>query len=176
LDLASELPLGVCLDTAHAFEAGYEIHTEAGLAQTIADLDRTVGLERVAVLHVNDSKTPLGSRVDRHEQVGQGQIGVDAFRRILTHPRLLAGGPAGLAGRVFILENPIVVSGDDRRNVRKVWEFAGFSVKQSPRAESGFSTLRSPKRDAGKRRKNAPAAKNRTMTRKTTTTTKRSRA
>src|SRR5579862_5495628 len=107
LDQSPEVPLGVCLDTAHAFESGYEIHTAAGLEKTIADLDRTVGLGRVAVVHVNDSKTPLGSRVDRHEHIGRGQIGLDAFRRILTDPRLAAGGSSGLAGRAFILETPI---------------------------------------------------------------------
>ena len=148
LDQASELPLGVCLDTAHAFESGYEIHTDAGLAQTIADLDRIVGLGRVAVVHVNDSKTPLGSRVDRHEHIGRGKIGLDAFRRILTHPRLAAGGPAGLAGRAFILETPIDEPGDDRRNVRTVWELAGLSLQQAPQAENGFSMLRESARKA----------------------------
>jgi deoxyribonuclease IV len=149
LDDAPELPLGVCLDTAHAFEFGYEIHTEAGLAQTISDLDRAVGLARVAVVHVNDSKTPLGSRVDRHEHIGRGKIGLDAFRRILTHPRLAADGPAGLAGRAFILETPIDEPGDDRRNVRTLWELAGVSVEQAPQAENGFSMLRAAARAAG---------------------------
>ena len=142
LDQAPDLPLGVCLDTAHAFESGYEIHTAVGLAQTIADLDRSVGLERVAVVHVNDSKTPLGSRVDRHEHIGRGKIGLEAFRRILTHPQLAAGGPSGFAGRAFILETPIDAPGDDRRNVRTVRELAGLSVKQAPHAEDGFTMLR----------------------------------
>jgi deoxyribonuclease-4 len=151
LDQAPDLPLGVCLDTAHAFESGYEIHTAAGLEQTIADLDRFVGLARVEVVHVNDSKTPLGSRVDRHEHIGRGKIGLEAFRRILTHPRLAAGGPAGLAGRAFILETPIDEPGDDRRNVRAVWELAGLSVKQAPRAENGFSMRRAALRAASAR-------------------------
>src|SRR6185437_6923401 len=107
LDAAPEVPLGVCLDTAHAFEAGYEIHTEAGLSQAIAELDRTVGLDRLGVIHVNDSKTPFGSRVDRHAHIGQGKIGMDAFRRILTHPRLIAAGADGRPGRAFILETTI---------------------------------------------------------------------
>jgi deoxyribonuclease-4 len=142
LDAAADVPLGVCLDTAHAFAAGYEIRTEAGLAQTIADLDRTVGLQRVAVLHINDSKTPFASRVDRHEHVGLGKIGREAFRRILTHPQLSAGGSAGLRGRAFILETPIDAPGDDRRNVRTLWELLGVRAKQAPRAENGFSMLR----------------------------------
>jgi deoxyribonuclease-4 len=149
LDQSTELPLGVCLDTAHAFESGYEIHTAAGLAQTIADLDRSVGLGRVAVVHVNDSKTPLGSRVDRHEHIGRGKIGLEAFRRILTHPCLAARGSSGLAGCAFILETPIDQPGDDRRNVRTVWELAGLSVKQAPHAENGFSMLRAARTAAG---------------------------
>jgi len=146
MDQAEELPLGVCLDTAHAFAAGYPIHTATGLDQTIRELDRAVGLQRVAVLHVNDSKTPFGSRVDRHEHIGRGKIGLDAFRRILTHPQFSANTSDGLAGRAFILETPIDAPGDDRRNVRTVWKLAGFSVKQAPRAENGFSMRREPKK------------------------------
>jgi deoxyribonuclease IV len=144
LDLASDLPMGVCLDTAHTFEAGYDIRTEDGLDATIAEADRLIGLDRIHVLHVNDSKTPLGSRVDRHEHVGRGKIGLEAFRRILNHPRL-GPGPLGLAGRAFILETPIDRPGDDRRNVRTLWELVGISVKQAPRAENGFSMRRKAK-------------------------------
>jgi deoxyribonuclease IV len=144
MDAAPELPLGICLDTAHAFHAGYEIHTEAGLAQTIAALDRTVGLGRVAVLHVNDSKTPLASRVDRHDHIGRGHFGkeksgLEAFRRILNHPSLSASAPAGRPGRAFLLETPIDAPGDDRRNVRRLWDLVGILVKQAPHAQNGFS-------------------------------------
>ena len=139
MDAAPELPLGICLDTAHAFHAGYEIHTEAGLAQTIAALDRTVGLGRVAVLHVNDSKTPCASRVDRHEHIGRGKIGLEAFRRILNHPSLSAS--AGRPGRAFLLETPIDAPGDDRRNVRRLWDLVGIAAKQAPRAQDGFTML-----------------------------------
>ena len=80
---------------------GYDITTEEGLETTIAAVDRTVGLDRVYVLHVNDSKTPLGSRVDRHENIGRGKIGLAAFGRILNHARL-GPGTAGIAGaRVY---------------------------------------------------------------------------
>ncbi len=89
------------------------------------------GLRRVYVLHVNDSKTPLGSRVDRHEHIGRGKIGLEAFGRILNHARL-GPGAAGLAGRAFILETPIDRPGDDRRNVRALWELVGIGVKQAP--------------------------------------------
>jgi len=64
------LPIGICLDTAHLFAAGWDIRTPGGLDQTLAEIDRTVGLRRVAVIHVNDSKTALGSRVDRHDHIG----------------------------------------------------------------------------------------------------------
>jgi deoxyribonuclease IV len=149
MDAAPELPLGICLDTAHAFHAGYEIHTEAGLAQMIAALARTVGLARVAVLHVNDSKTPLGSRVDRHEHIGRGKIGLEAFRRILNHPSLSPNGAVGgRPGRAFLLETPIDTPGDDRRNVRRLWDLVGIPVKQAPRAQNGFSMLSRARRSA----------------------------
>jgi deoxyribonuclease-4 len=169
MDAAPELPLGICLDTAHAFHAGYAIHTEAGLAQTIAALDRTVGLGRVAVLHVNDSKTPFASRVDRHDHIGRGHIGkgksgLEAFRRILNHPSLSASagrtgsggnklqqvatesgksnwGSGSRPGRAFLLETPIDAPGDDRRNVRRLWDLVGIAVKQAPRAQNGFSMM-----------------------------------
>lgn len=144
LDETSDLPMGVCLDTAHTFEAGYEITTEEGLERTIEAVERTVGLDRVYVLHVNDSKTPLGSRVDRHEHIGRGKIGLAAFRRILNHPRL-GPGLQGLAGRAFILETPIDRPGDDRRNVRSLWELVGVDAKQAPGAVDGFSMARKKK-------------------------------
>jgi deoxyribonuclease IV len=141
MDGAPELPLGICLDTAHAFHAGYGIHTEAGLAQMITALDRTVGLARVAVLHVNDSKTPFASRVDRHEHIGRGKIGLEAFRRILNHPSLSASASAGRPGRAFLLETPIDAPGDDRRNVRRLWDLVGIPVRQAPRAQNGFTMM-----------------------------------
>ena len=145
LDQTGDLPMGVCLDTAHTLEAGYDITTEEGLEATIAVVDRTVGLDRVYVLHVNDSKTPLGSRVDRHEHIGRGKIGLAAFGRILNHARL-GPGLQGLPGRAFILETPIDRPGDDRRNVRALWDLVGVSVQQAPKAENGFSMLKSGKK------------------------------
>lgn len=149
LDQARELPLGVCLDTAHAFEAGYDLRSVRGLERMLAELDSAVGLARVPVVHANDSKTPLGSRVDRHQHIGRGKIGRAAFSRILNHPRMMAGGPSGLPGRAFILETPIDAPGDDRRNVRALWELAGVAVKQAPRAGNGFSMMRSRRRPKG---------------------------
>lgn len=80
--------LGLCLDTAHLFEAGHDIRTEAGWESVMEAVDRLVGLEQVLAVHLNDSKTPLGSRVDRHEHIGQGHLGREAFRRIVNDPRL----------------------------------------------------------------------------------------
>jgi deoxyribonuclease-4 len=134
------VPAAACLDTAHLFAAGYDIKSETGLTSTIDLIDSTIGLDRVPVFHANDSKIPLGGRVDRHENIGQGKIGADAFRRILTHPRLGAALHEGLTGRAFVLETPIDQPGDDRRNVAKLWELAGLS-DQAPPAEKGFSML-----------------------------------
>jgi len=85
---ASSRRLAVCLDTCHVFAAGYELRTPDGYAETMAELDRHVGLRRVRCIHVNDAKTALGSRVDRHEHVGRGRLGLRAFRLLLSDPRL----------------------------------------------------------------------------------------
>jgi deoxyribonuclease IV len=132
------LQIGACLDTAHLLAAGYDIRSEAGLEQTLDAIDRTIGLENVPVLHMNDSKIPLGGRVDRHAHIGQGKIGREAFARILRHPRLGTVPPEGLPGRAFLLETPIDDPGDDRRNVAKLWELAGV---EGPEASKGFSML-----------------------------------
>jgi deoxyribonuclease-4 len=134
------LPVGACLDTAHLFAAGYDIKSEAGLASTIGQIDGAIGLENVPVFHVNDSKIPLGGRVDRHEHIGKGKIGAEAFARILRHPRFGTAGPEGLAGRAFVAETPIDDPGDDRRNVAALWELAGLK-ERAPVAEKGFSML-----------------------------------
>jgi deoxyribonuclease IV len=135
-----DLPVGACLDTAHLFAAGYDIRSETGLASTIGQIDSSIGLENVPVFHVNDSKTPLGGRVDRHEHIGKGKIGAEAFARILRHPRFGTTAQEGLAGRTFIAETPIDDPGDDRRNVAALWELAGLQ-EQAPEAEKGFSML-----------------------------------
>jgi deoxyribonuclease IV len=80
--------LGVCLDSCHLFAAGYELRTTAGYRSTMEELDRQIGLQHVHAVHLNDSKKPLGSRVDRHEHIGQGALGLDAFRNVLNDARL----------------------------------------------------------------------------------------
>jgi deoxyribonuclease-4 len=80
--------LRVCLDTAHIFAAGYDIGSEPGVKKTFREFDRVIGLERLVAIHLNDSKTARGSRVDRHEHIGKGKIGLNAFRFIMRDPRL----------------------------------------------------------------------------------------
>jgi deoxyribonuclease IV len=79
--------LCVCLDTAHVFAAGYQISTDAGVRKTFREFDRLIGLDRLAAIHLNDSKTVCGSRVDRHQHIGKGEIGLDAFRFIMRDRR-----------------------------------------------------------------------------------------
>ena len=104
--------VGICLDTAHLFAAGYPIHTAQGLNQTLALFDRTVGLRQLYLVHLNDSKVPFESRVDRHWHIGQGHIGLEAFRRIVNHPQL--------TDMPFILETPKTTERDDRHNLTTV--------------------------------------------------------
>ena len=105
----TRLPMGYCLGTCHLLAAGFDISTPAGLRATVGSAERLLGLANVRVFHVNDSKTPLGSHIDRHANIGEGHIPLDAFRRILQHPKL--------RGKPFILETPIDQPGDDRRNL-----------------------------------------------------------
>ncbi len=101
-DLAAgetHLPLGYCFDTCHLLAAGFDISTAEGLQQTLASAEKILGLADVKVIHANDSKGALGSHLDRHENIGKGQLGEAAFHRILTHP-LLRDKP-------FILETPM---------------------------------------------------------------------
>ena len=90
--------IGVCLDTCHVFAAGYELRSRSGFQKTIRQFKETVGLERLKVLHVNDSRTDMGSRVDRHDHIGKGKIGKEAFGYLVNDARL---------NRLpFILETP----------------------------------------------------------------------
>jgi deoxyribonuclease-4 len=82
--------LGVCLDTCHVFAAGYLLSPQADYEKTMKDFDRLIGLSRLKAFHINDSKKPLGSRVDRHEHIGQGQLGLEPFRLLVNDPRFQA--------------------------------------------------------------------------------------
>lgn len=100
--------LGVCLDTCHAFAAGYDLRTEAGYDRLMNDVDGIIGFDNLRALHLNDSKFPVGSRRDRHANIGEGEIGVELFERVLSDDRL-ADLPA-------ILETP---EGDDGDGYRR---------------------------------------------------------
>ena len=121
--VAARERVGICLDTAHLFAAGYAIHTPEGLERTVDEFDRAVGLERLKLIHLNDSKVPFDSRVDRHWHIGQGHIGAEAFRRIVTHPRL--------KDVPFILETPKSSEAEDRRNLATVRTLAGVAARHS---------------------------------------------
>jgi deoxyribonuclease-4 len=100
--------LGFCLDTCHLLAAGYDFRTPEGYAQMMEAWDELVGIERIRVIHLNDSKKDLGSRVDRHEHIGQGYIGTKGFEWLLNDPRL--------ADLPMVLETPK----DDDADVRNL--------------------------------------------------------
>lgn len=101
--------VGICFDTCHAYVAGYEISTKEKLEKTIDEIDKFIGLDKIKLLHTNDSKKPLGSKIDRHEHIGKGYIGLEGFRLILNHP-VFKKLPA-------ILETPRENSSADRKNL-----------------------------------------------------------
>jgi deoxyribonuclease-4 len=107
--LKASAPVGVCLDTCHAHVAGYDLVTPEGYEQTIAQAEATVGFEAVRVWHMNDAKAARGSKLDRHEQIGKGTMGLEPFRRLLNDPRF--------AHAAFIAETPVDAPGDEERNV-----------------------------------------------------------
>jgi deoxyribonuclease IV len=114
LMMLADQPVGVCLDTAHTLAAGYDIATAKGLKATIRLIDRSFGFEPVRLIHCNDSKAPLGSRVDRHQHIGEGHIGAEAFAR-LTHTLKFRRIP-------FILETPVDGERDDLWNINRLRE------------------------------------------------------
>jgi len=104
--------IGVCLDTAHAWAAGYDLSTSAGVGRTLTTFQRCIGLDRLHVIHLNDAKAPLGSGVDRHDHIGQGLIGLDGLRHLINH-RQLKDIP-------FIMETPKQDETDDWKNLQTV--------------------------------------------------------
>ncbi|MDI6810410.1 MAG: deoxyribonuclease IV [archaeon] len=108
--------IGICFDTCHAFVAGYELRTEESLDATLHHFDEIIGLEHLKLVHLNDAKAGLDSRLDRHEHIGLGYIGEDGFRVILKDPRIKE--------LPMILETPVDNRRDDRGNILKVREVA----------------------------------------------------
>jgi deoxyribonuclease-4 len=99
--------VGVCLDTCHLLASGYDIASSAGYAETFRQFDRLIGFDRLKLFHLNDSKKPLGSRIDRHEHIGKGRIGLAAFRRLVNDPRFKT--------LPMLLETPKTERGSSRR-------------------------------------------------------------
>ena len=120
-----DAPLGFCIDTAHCFAAGYDVSTDSGLHETVHEMQQCLGMDHVHLIHANDSKTALGSNSDRHESIGDGQIGSDAFARILHHSQL--------GSKPMILETPFIDE-SHAENVRRLWSLAGTPVSTSHRA------------------------------------------
>ena len=112
---------GACLDTAHLFAAGYDIKSAEGLEKTLVEIDQTIGLDNVPVIHVNDSKIALGGRVDRHENLGEGKIGEEAFKRILQHPRLAVQRIPGWWGAPFCWRRQLRI----REMTGRTWQSCG---------------------------------------------------
>ena len=104
--------IGMCFDTCHAYAAGYDLSHQEGIEQTLEEIDKYVGLERLKVIHINDSKFPLGSRKDRHMHIGKGYMGLEGFRVLVNH-KYLKDLP-------FILETPKNDEKDDIRNINLV--------------------------------------------------------
>ena len=108
--LKNHAPVAVCLDTCHTHVAGYDMVTKEGYAETMKKVDATVGFEAVRVWHCNDAKAARGSKLDRHEHIGEGMMGVEPFRWLLNDKRF--------AHCAFIAETPLDEEGDEERNVR----------------------------------------------------------
>ena len=123
-ELGRDDRLGVCADTCHLLSAGYDVASRDGLERTLDDFDRLVGLGRLHAVHANDSKTPLGSRRDRHANIGDGHIGRAAFRRMLRHPELRP--------LPWILEVPgLEERGPDRASIDLLRRLAGRRPSRS---------------------------------------------
>ena len=115
--LRNHVPVAACIDTCHVHVAGYDIVTEQGFAATMSQLESTIGLKNVPVWHCNDAKAACGSKLDRHQHIGKGTIGIEPFRRLLNDPRV--------AHAAFIAETPIDEPGDDLRNVQALKNLVG---------------------------------------------------
>jgi len=114
------VPVGACLDTCHCHVAGYDLLSAAGYEETVALIRNTAGLDSVCVWHMNDARAPRGSRLDRHEHIGQGTMGIEPFRRLLHDPRF--------ARCAFIAETPVDELDDDRRNLETMLDLAAGPV------------------------------------------------
>ena len=118
--------VGICFDTCHVFAAGYELRTRDGYQRTIDEMERFVGLDNVGAFHLNDSKKPLGSRVDRHQHIGEGELGLAPFRFLLNDARF--------ARIPKVIETPKTVETEsDLKNLRTLRSLIGAPVSARPR-------------------------------------------
>jgi deoxyribonuclease-4 len=115
MNACPKLPLGVCVDTAHAFTAGYDIREADGIDALLERIQKTVGLKNVRAIHFNDSRAVYNSRVDRHWHIGEGHIGAEALRRVAQHPKLKHAA--------FILETPYDDPRADLKNLAMLRSF-----------------------------------------------------
>ncbi len=111
------LPIAACIDTCHTHVAGYDIVSEAGYQQTMRQLEATIGLKNIPVWHCNDAKAERGSKLDRHQHIGKGSIGLEPFRRLLNDART--------EHAAFIAETPIDEPLDDLANVNALKALVG---------------------------------------------------
>src|SRR5205807_2753467 len=127
------VPVAACIDTCHTHVAGYDIVSEAGMRETLQKLDESVGFPNVKVWHCNDAKAAMGSKLDRHQHIGQGTIGLEPFRRLLNDVRF--------AHAAFIAETPIDAPGDDLRNVEALKALVNDEIPglTTPRLRAGLT-------------------------------------
>ena len=141
------VPVGACIDTCHTHVSGYDIVSEPGLEATLAQLESTVGLDNVHVWHCNDAKAERGSKLDRHQHIGKGTIGLEPFRRLLNDSRL--------ANAAFIAETPIDEPLDDLMNVNSLKSLVEGVPAKKKVANDKLPVSEEPARNSG------PAAKRR---------------
>ena len=135
IDASLTAQLAFCLDTAHLWGAGHDISTAGGATATIDRFDELIGVDRLALVHLNDSRSELGSRNDRHEHVGAGRIGPEGLAAFLRDPRLARG-------TAFMMETPGVDEGYDAVNLRRAWLLYGGATSLPELPPRAFRTSR----------------------------------
>jgi len=128
--------VGVCLDTCHLLASGYDVCSPEGYASTFAQFGRLVGFDRLKALHLNDSKKPLGSRIDRHEHIGQGCLGLETFRRIVNDPRF-RDMPMMLETPKEVGRSPAKIEVDrfDEQNLNTLRGLISYSTQRTQRTQ-----------------------------------------
>lgn len=106
--------VGICFDTCHGFAAGYDLRTRTDVEQVLAHFDQVIGIDKLKLIHANDAKAELGSKLDRHEHIGLGQIGQEGFRALINHPWVLKHDLP------FIVETPVDDAGDQRTDIMRL--------------------------------------------------------